>query len=78
MILLTVYDLFIWIYRLFFRREIHLQGRLKVMKRELKEQWPYNDLCLNHINEEENEHLMKGKINSLVTIEKKILFSSKS
>jgi hypothetical protein len=61
---LTVYDLFIWIYRLFFRREIYLQGRLKVMQRELREQWPYNDPCLSHINEEENEHLMKGKIDN--------------
>ena len=77
MIILTVYDLFIWIYRLFFRREIHLQGRLKVMKRELREKWPYNDPCFNHINEAENEHLMKGRIDSFV-INAKVPFSPKS
>jgi hypothetical protein len=30
------------------------------MDRELKEQWPFDDSCISHINEEENEHLMKG------------------
>ena len=60
-ILLTLYDLFIWIYRLFFRREGHLKGRLKVMDRELAQKWPYNDACIDHINAEENEHMMKGR-----------------
>ncbi|CAF3413793.1 unnamed protein product [Rotaria sp. Silwood1] len=58
-IFFTIYDFFIWIYRLFFRREIHLIGRLKVMNRELAQKWPFDDSCANHINEEENEHVMK-------------------
>ncbi len=66
MILLTVYDLFIWVYRLFFRREIYLQGRLQVMKQELAQKWPFNDPCLGHINEEENEYLMKGRLINLM------------
>ncbi len=60
-IICTVYDLFIWVYRLFFRREAYLRGRLKVMNRELADKWPFNDPCSGHMNEEENEHMMKGK-----------------
>jgi hypothetical protein len=59
-ILLTIYDLFIWIYRLFFRREAHLQGRLNVMNQELAQKWPIKDSCSDHMNEEENERMMKG------------------
>ncbi|CAF0883770.1 unnamed protein product [Rotaria sordida] len=68
-IFFTIYDFFIWIYRLFFRREIHLIGRLKVMNRELAQKWPFADSCANHINEEENEHMMKvqNRDESMVT-----------
>ncbi|CAF3581906.1 unnamed protein product [Rotaria sp. Silwood1] len=58
-IILTIYDLFIWIYRLFFRRETHLQERLKIMDYELTKTWPFNDLCGEHINREDNEHIMR-------------------
>ncbi|CAF3234642.1 unnamed protein product [Rotaria socialis] len=58
-IFFTIYDLLVWIYRLFFRREIYLRGRLKVMNPELAQKWPYKASCANHINEEENEHLIK-------------------
>ena len=34
------------------------------MARDLQERWPYKDTCLNHINEEENEHLTKSKYES--------------
>ncbi|CAF1001131.1 unnamed protein product [Adineta steineri] len=60
-ILLTAYDLFIWLYRLLCRREVYLVGRLKVMNRETTQKWPFKDLCSDHINEEENEHLMRVK-----------------
>jgi hypothetical protein len=30
------------------------------MNRELGEKWPFNNSCSDHINEEENEHLMRG------------------
>jgi hypothetical protein len=59
-ILLTIYDLFIWINRLFFRREDHLEGRLNVMNRDLAKKWPVGDLCSDHMNAEENERMMKG------------------
>ncbi len=59
-ILLTIYDLFIWIYRLFFRREAHLQGRLNVMNQELAQKWPFKNSCSDHIKEEEKERLLKG------------------
>lgn len=62
-IFFTVYDLFIWIYRLFFRREIYLQGRLKVMNRELKQKWPFMNLCSQHMNAEENEYMLSGILN---------------
>ncbi|CAF0991758.1 unnamed protein product [Rotaria magnacalcarata] len=58
-ILFTIYDLLIWTYRLFLRREVYLIGRLKIMNRELAQKWPYKDSCANHINEEENEHMIK-------------------
>jgi hypothetical protein len=61
--MLTVYDLFIWIYRLFFRREMYLQERLKVMEYELTKQWPFFNSCRLHVNVRDNEHMMRGKKN---------------
>lgn len=55
-----MYDLFIWIFRVFFRREGYLHERLKVMARELHKRWPYPDTCLSHISEEEKERLRKS------------------
>ncbi len=66
-IIFTIYDLFIWIYRLFFRREVNLQGRLKMMNRSASLKWPYNDRCFDHINEEENERIMKGRSIDIVS-----------
>lgn len=60
-IFFTIYDMLIWLYRVFVRRERYLTERLKVMNRELACKWPYKSLCLDHMNVEENEHLMKGK-----------------
>ncbi|CAF0782868.1 unnamed protein product [Adineta ricciae] len=57
-IILTIYDLCIWIYRLFFRREVYLESRLKVIDWEIAQKWPYKDACIDHINAAENEHLM--------------------
>ena len=34
------------------------------MSRELADKWPFNNPCLIHINQEENERIMKGKLNS--------------
>ena len=62
MILLTVYDLCIWIFRLFFRRKLYLEGRLEVLPPEIGQKWPFKGLCSDHINSEENEHMMKGKL----------------
>ncbi len=62
-IILTIYDLFIWIYRLFFRRVSYLQERLKVMEYELTKKYPFNDSCANHVNVKDNEHVMRGRIN---------------
>lgn len=57
---MSIYDASIWIFRSFFRREGYLKERLKVMKRDLRMQWPFQDSCFSHINEAENERLMKG------------------
>jgi hypothetical protein len=32
------------------------------MERGLAQKWPFDNLCASHINEEENERLMKGII----------------
>lgn len=61
MIILSVYDLCIWVYRLFFRRIPYLQERLKAMDYELIRQYPFFDPCGDHINKKDNEHLKKGK-----------------
>jgi hypothetical protein len=61
-IILTIYDLFIWIFRLFFRRESYLEERLKVMEYELTRKYPFNDTCANHVNIKDNEHMMRGRI----------------
>ncbi|CAF2579098.1 unnamed protein product [Rotaria sp. Silwood2] len=58
-IILTIYDLFIWVYRLFFRRDTYLQERLKIMDYEITAIWPFNDLCREHINKEDNEQIMR-------------------
>lgn len=58
--LLTIYDLCIWIFRLFFRRETYLQERLKVMDYVLTKKWPFNDSCSQYVNVKDNEHMMRG------------------
>lgn len=64
-IVLTIYDLLIWIYRLFFRRITYLESRLKVIDPELAQKWPFKDSCIEHINEVENELLMRGRASRL-------------
>ncbi|CAF3331295.1 unnamed protein product [Rotaria socialis] len=58
-IILTIYDLFIWIYRLFFRRETYLEERLKVMDYKISQAWPFNNPCGKHVNKKDNEHVMR-------------------
>ena len=58
-ILLTLYDLGIWIYRLFFRRKSYIEGRLKVMDYEITQKWPFNDSCRSHMNIEDNDLLIR-------------------
>jgi len=58
-ILLTLYDLFIWIFRLFFRRESYLKERLKVMEYELTKQYPFNDSCANYVVQQDQEILKR-------------------
>ncbi|UJR28448.1 hypothetical protein I4U23_009688 [Adineta vaga] len=58
-IFLTMYDLFIWIYRLFFRRIVYLEGRLKVMDYELIRKWPFKSPCADHMSKNDNDYLLK-------------------
>ncbi|CAF0770459.1 unnamed protein product [Adineta steineri] len=58
-IILTIYDLCMWIFRLFFRRDSYLEGRLKVMDYELTQKWPFNDFCVNHVNVEDMERIRR-------------------
>ncbi|CAF0852886.1 unnamed protein product [Adineta ricciae] len=58
-IILTLYDLGIWIYRLFFRRKSYIEGRLKVMDYEITQKWPFNDSCRSHMNIEDNDLLIR-------------------
>lgn len=59
-IICTVYDLFIWLYRLFVRRQLYLRERLKVLPTETRRKWPFDDLCKNHMSKSEKEHKKKG------------------
>ncbi|CAF1264985.1 unnamed protein product [Rotaria magnacalcarata] len=58
-IILTIYDLFIWIYRLFFRRETYIEERLKVMDYIDSQSWPFKNSCGRHVNKKDNEHVMR-------------------
>ena len=39
------------------------------MSNELAQQWPFNNLCKDHINAEENEHLMRGKVSAALILD---------
>ena len=60
-IFLSIYDLCIWTYRLFFRRIPYLEERLKAMDYELIRKYPFFNPCYDHVNQKDNEHLIKGK-----------------
>lgn len=57
---MTIYDLCIWIFRLFFRRESYLEERLKVMEYELTQKWPFYDSCKDHVSLKDLEHIERS------------------
>jgi hypothetical protein len=66
-IFVTVYDLAIWVFRLFLRREKYLQERLNVIDYELRMKYPSGDTCKNHVDEEEQKVIRRGKKARLIT-----------
>lgn len=60
-IFLTLYDTFIWVYRLIFRRESYLLERLKAMDYDLTQKWPFENACRDHVSLKDLLHIQKSK-----------------
>jgi hypothetical protein len=73
-ILCTVYDSFVWIYRLFFRRELFLRERLKVLQRDIAEKWPFDNMCQHHRHEQPLEGIVNCFTCQLWTIHSIVIY----